>query len=257
MVPAHSPRPRRAGIAPLFRTRQPCPQAPGWGTGPNARSAPSPGTARVLPLPEGRVFRVRRGLSVLAHAGRRPTPTAPAWHAAGRRHRARQNAEFEVTAQRRFRFAEMESRADAGAGLGTSGGMLWSLDDAGPAARGRGHCPLPPRTRSMRSVQAADPAEDAGTGFTDLTCSHVHVRLATSLRRFVRPALPTWAVGGEDESRHQCGHGRVDLLQAGPGGDDPDHGLAHVAVDGPQGLGPGMRAAHDWPAIARGLLTLV
>ena len=61
-------------------------------------------------------------------------------------------------------FAEMESRADAGAGLGTSGGMLWSLDDAGPAARGRGHCPLPPRTRSMRSVQAVDPAEDAGPG---------------------------------------------------------------------------------------------
>lgn len=175
----------------------------------------------------------------------------------GAGHRGRQNAEFKVTAQRRFRFTEMESRADAGAGLGTSGGMLWSLDDAGPAARGRGHHPLPPRTRSMHSAQAVDPAENAEMGVTDLTCSHVHVRLATSLRRSVRPALPTWAGGGEDESRRQRGHGRVDLLQAGPGGDDPDDGLAHVAVDGPQGLGPGMRAAHDWPAIARGLLTLV
>ena len=103
----------------------------------------------------------------------------------------------------------------------------------------------------MHNAQAADLTEDAGTGPTDLTCSHVHVRLATSLRRFVRPALPTWAVGGEDESRRQCGHGHVDLLQAGPGGDDPDDGLAHVAVDGPQGLGPGMRAVHDWPAIER------
>ena len=39
-------------------------------------------------------------------------------------HRGRQSAEFEVTAQRRSRFAETKSRADAGAGLGTSGGSL-------------------------------------------------------------------------------------------------------------------------------------
>jgi hypothetical protein len=42
----------------------------------------------------------------------------------GAGNRGRQSAEFEVTAQRRFRFVEMESRADAGAGLGTSRGML-------------------------------------------------------------------------------------------------------------------------------------
>ena len=87
----------------------------------------------------------------------------------GAGHRGPQSAEFEVTAQRRFRFVEMESRADAGAGLGTSRGMLWSLDDVGPAARGRGHRPLPPLTRSMRGAQAVDLAEDAETGATDLT----------------------------------------------------------------------------------------
>ena len=167
-------------------------------------------------------------------------PIAARLSASGRRaprsaeRRVRGNCAAKVPVRR-----DERSRADAGARLGTSGGMLWSLDDAGPAAQGRGHRPLPPRTRSMHSAQPADLTEDAGTGVTDLTCSHVHVRLATSLRCFVRPALPTWAGGGEDESRRQCGHGRVDLLQAGPGGDDPDDGLAHVAVDGPQGLGPG------------------
>ena len=110
----------------------------------------------------------------------------------GAGHRGRQSAELEVTAQRRFRFTEMESRADAGAGLGTSGGMLWSLDDAGPAARWRGHRPLPLQTRSMRSAQVADLTEDAGTGVTELARSNVHARLATSLRRFAHPVLPTW-----------------------------------------------------------------
>jgi hypothetical protein len=42
----------------------------------------------------------------------------------GAGHRGRQSAEFEVTAQRKFRFVETESRADAGAGLGISGGGL-------------------------------------------------------------------------------------------------------------------------------------
>jgi hypothetical protein len=32
----------------------------------------------------------------------------------------------------------------------------------------------------MRSAQVADLTEDAGTGATDLTCSHVHVRLTAS-----------------------------------------------------------------------------
>ena len=36
----------------------------------------------------------------------------------GAGYRGRQSAEFEVTAQRRLRFTEMESRADAGAGSG-------------------------------------------------------------------------------------------------------------------------------------------
>ena len=54
----------------------------------------------------------------------------------------------------------MESRADAGAGLGTSGGLLWSLDGADPAARGRGHRPLPPLKQSMRSAQAVDVAAE-------------------------------------------------------------------------------------------------
>ena len=54
-------------------------------------------------------------------------------------------------------------------------------------------------------------------------------------------AIPT-DVTNEESVRHLFDaavetHGRVDLLlQAGPGGDDPDDGLAHVAVDGPQGL---------------------
>src|SRR5260370_39464212 len=54
--------PRARAVRRPARTRRPCPQAPGWGTSPSARLAPPPGTARVLPLPEGRVFRVRRRL---------------------------------------------------------------------------------------------------------------------------------------------------------------------------------------------------
>jgi hypothetical protein len=83
----------------------------------------------------------------------------------------RLSTEFEVTAHRRFRSVEMESRADAGAGLGTSGGMLWSLDGADPAAWKCGHRRLPPLTRSMHRARDVDLTEDAGTGSKLLAAS--------------------------------------------------------------------------------------
>ena len=85
-----------------------------------------------------------------------PTPTARAWHAAGRKvprsakRRVRGNCAEEAPVHRDGKQGRRRSW------LGTSGGILWSVDDAGPAARGRGHRPLPLLTRSMRSAQAAD-----------------------------------------------------------------------------------------------------
>jgi hypothetical protein len=156
------------------------------------------------PQADRRLVASRRGLhgvghqladdqcAVLSQPVQPPLPQHVPGMQPGAGHRGRQSAEFEVTAQRKYRFVKMESRADAGTGLGTGGDLLWLLDDAGPAARGRGHRPLPPRTRSIHNAQAADLTEDAGTGVTHLARSHVHVRLATSLRRFAHSVLPTW-----------------------------------------------------------------
>jgi len=56
------------------RTRQSFPQAPAWASSPSACSTPPPGTARVLPRPQGPVCRLRRAPSERAAAGRHPRP---------------------------------------------------------------------------------------------------------------------------------------------------------------------------------------